>query len=318
MGADARPTVIAVYTRHNLEKYTALTRAALPEEEVVPVASEEELLALGPAVEIVFGWRIPPGVVRLPNLRWIQAMGAGVEDLVALPLPPHVQIARVVGQFGVAIAEHVFGYLLFYLKGGRRTEDAQRRHAWEPFTPPLLSGRRLGVAGLGSIGQEVARLGLAFGLEVSGLSRSGATPPGLRLAAVYPAAQKAAFLDGLDILVLALPHTPATADFLDAPAIERLAPGAIVVNVGRGALVDEAALLDALESGRLGGAILDVFRSEPLPPEHPFWSRSDVIVTPHVSGPSRAAAVTALFAENVRRHRRGEPLLGLVDRQRGY
>ena len=254
----------------------------------------------------------PELYARAGRLRWVQAMGAGIEDLMTAPIPADVLITRVIDQYGGMMSEYAFAHMLSHAQQLPRLLAAQQQRRWEPFRPGRLEGKRLGVAGAGSIGSEVARKGKAFGMEVWALVRE--PRPIAHADRVFGPAGVAEFTAGVDYLVSVLPLTAETRGLIN-PALMK--EGALLINMGRGATIDEGALLDAVRSGRIQ-AVLDVFTVEPLPEEHPFWTTPGITVTPHISGLSVPAEVAALFAENCRRFSAGEPLLGLVDRKRGY
>ncbi len=187
---------------------------------------------------------------------------------------------------------------------------------WVPHVPPLARDRHVGVLGLGELGAACARTLAGLNFRVSGWARRPKDVPGV---AAYSGR------DGLDevlatseILVTLLPLTPGTAGVIDARALALMPAGAVIVNPGRGALIDDAALLAALDAGHLRHATLDVFRVEPLPRDHPFWSHPRVTVTPHIAAETRPASAARVIAENVRRGEAGEPFLHLVDRRAGY
>lgn len=310
-----QPTLL-IYSRDAAE-YAALVRALGYPGAILPCSHPEEGLRHAPRAEIMLVWRAPAALFRAaPGLRWVQSLGAGVEDLVRADIPDGIPVTRVVDLFGPYIAEYIFGHLLHRTLDIPRVRAQQAARRWEPFRIGLLRGRRIGVAGLGSIGRELVRKARAFDMEVWGLSRSGAPVEGV--ARVFRPEERLEFVAGLDVLASVLPRTPATDRLFGAAEFAAMKPGALVVNCGRGAVLDEAALVDALRSGHLGGAILDVFATEPLPPDSPLWGLPNVTVTPHISGPSVPAEVAAFFMENFRRHRAGEPLAGVVDRCRGY
>jgi len=247
-------------------------------------------------------------LARAESLRWLHTFSAGVDHPWFQKL--HASGVRLTTSSGSAappIAQTVMLYLLALTRGLPAWADAQRRRAWEPHEVRDLTGMRLGVAGLGPIGLEVARLGAAFGMEVVGLRR---TPRGDEPCETWPLGRLDELLPRVDALVLALPLAPETRRLVGERELALLPPGALLVNVGRGEVVDEAALVRALESGRLGGAGLDVFEREPLPPESPLWALPNVIVTPHASGTSAASRerACALFLDNLARYVRGEPL----------
>lgn len=270
-----------------------------------------------PRAEILLSSRLPGEIYPLlTRCRWIQSLNAGVEDLMAAPVPPGVRVTRVVGLFGGYIAEYALGYMLAHTLGMRRSADQQGRREWQHFYIGRLEGRRLGVAGLGSIGLEVARQAAAMGMRVRGLSRGGAQRPGVDER--FTPDRLVEFCTGLDFLALTLPLTPATEGLFGAEALAALAPGAVLINCGRGRVLQEQALLSALRSGRLGGAVLDVFAQEPLPPDHPYWTEPGVTVTPHISGPTKVEEVVGYFLANYRRLCAGEVLVGELDLTRGY
>jgi D-2-hydroxyacid dehydrogenase (NADP+) len=245
---------------------------------------------------------------QAPGLRWLHSFAAGVDHpwFQAL-LGRGVRLTTSAGASAVPIAQTVMLYLLALsrdLPDWLREQGARR---WSPRDVEDLQGQRLGVAGLGPIGLEVARLAGAFGLRVVGFRRA---PRGDEPCETRSLAELDAVLPGLDWLVLALPLTPGTRHLLDARRLALLPARARVINVGRGALVDESALTRALAAGRLAGAALDVFEVEPLPPESPLWEHPGVIVTPHSAGsnPGNQRRAAELFVENLGRFARGEPL----------
>jgi glyoxylate/hydroxypyruvate reductase A len=290
----------------------------VPDAQVRWAADPAQARPLLADAEILLSWRLPPELyAEAPRLRWLQGLGAGVEDLVAAPaLRPEVVVTRIVDQFGVSMAEYVFAELLARVRRLDETRARQAERRWQPFTAGTLAGRTLGVAGLGSIGAEIVRKGRAFDMRVHGLSRT-ATSAAL-VDRHFGPDDWTGFVRDLDVLVLTLPLTPATRGVVGPAVLRAMRPESVLVNVGRGALVPEAALVAALRAGRPGGAILDVFETEPLPAESPLWDMPAVTVTPHVSGPSRADDVVRFFLDNLDRFRRGAPLVGLVERGRGY
>jgi phosphoglycerate dehydrogenase-like enzyme len=246
------------------------------------------------------------------SLAWFQSFSAGVDhpwfqSLLARGL----RLTTASGSAARPIAHTVVYYLLALTRQARRWEGAQRRRAWEPHDVVDLTGQRLCVVGLGPIGLEVARLGVALSMDVVGVRRR---PTGDEPCPTYAFAELDGLLPGADHLVLAAPLTTETRGLLDRRRIELLPGHAIVVNVGRGGLVDEPALVGALAAGRIGGAGLDVFAEEPLPPDSPLWAMPNVIVTPHACGQTPANDERALqqFLDNLVRWVSGEPLLNEV------
>lgn len=311
------PTIL-IYHRELADAYATELRAhGLAG--VDAVYNPEDASRLISECDILFGWKVPQGLLRgAKRLRWIQSMGAGVDDLVSRDdIPSDVAITRIVGQFGEPIAEYVFSRLLYVFKDLGKSLEAQRKHVWAPVIEGTLAGKVIGIAGLGSIGCDVAALAKAFKMTVLGLSRSrvgGCTA----VDEYYSPADWGKFASKVDILVLTLPLTEETHHVINGEVFKRMKTNSWIVNVGRGQLIDETALAETLRLGEIGGAILDVFESEPLPPTHPFWSHENVIVTPHLSGPSRVESVTEFFVENLARFKSGDELLGLVNLKIGY
>ena len=269
-------------------------------------------------MDAMFAWKFPPELLaEAPRLRWIQSTGAGVDHIIAArPLPEGVVVTRMVDIFGPAMAEYVLGYLFAATLQVPRIVKAQQAKRWDPFAPPLLRGRTAVVVGLGSIGREVCRTLRAAGLRVVGVSRSGRATDAAD--ETLPAARLDEALPRADCLVLVVPLTDESHGLVDARRLALLPRHAWLVNIGRGAVVREADLVAALEGGALGGAVLDVFEREPLPPESPLWALDNAIVTPHISGPDVIPLNAERFLANYRRFAAGEPLEGVVDLDRGY
>lgn len=247
-------------------------------------------------------------VAGSPNLRWVQTFTAGVDhEWFDTLRARQVRIATSSGAAGVAIAQTVAMYILGLSRRWPTWIDAQRAKSWAPHDIEDLEGQVLGVLGLGPVGAEVARLGHALRMRVIGIRR---TPDGSEPCEAWGFDRLPELLAQADYLVLALPLVDNTHHLIDKAALDLLKPGARIVNVGRGALVDEPALVDALRDGRVGGAALDVFEEEPLPEDSPLWDLPNVAVTPHACGriPDKAARTEAMFVENVGRYARGEAL----------
>jgi phosphoglycerate dehydrogenase-like enzyme len=312
-------------------------RALSPEIDVVDVSTDDgfEIDALAdPTVEIIIGRRAPANLTRVPGLRWLQVGSAGVDHLAAdPPWAKGILVTNGRGVFAVPIGEYVTGAILRISQPVVRWAADQAAHRWPTDDEPVASivrGKTAVLVGYGSIGREVARQLAALGLRIIAVkSRPHArADPSYRVpdtgdpdgsiperivgvSALADAAREA------DYLVLTLPLTADSIRIVDARTLAALPATAWLINVSRGALVDEEALLDALRAGRLAGAVLDVFGEEPLPPEHPLWTEPNVTITPHVSG-ATSRFRDDLVVENVRRYLRGEVLLNPVDPDRGY
>jgi glyoxylate/hydroxypyruvate reductase A len=301
------------------EEIRGYIEQAAPELEVAapPRDDPEAVRRAVTEADILLAWRFPPELLaEASRLTWIQSFGAGVDHLMANEVPERVTITRLVDAFGPAMAEFVVGYCYAAILNVRRALEQQQRAEWRPFEVPLLRDRTAVVVGLGNIGRVVCSLLRANGVRVLGVSRGG--QPVAEADRTVAVGDLDEVLPEAELLVLVLPLTPASRGLIDARKLARLPRQAWLINVGRGPLVVERDLLVALRDGTLAGAVLDVFEQEPLPPDHPFWGLENVIVTPHMSGPDDNALVANQFLENYRRLKAGQPLLGLVDRSRGY
>ncbi len=261
-----------------------------------------------------------------PDLKWVQAFSAGVDRalaVTALVERDDIVLTNMQGMHGPTIADHVFAMLLQLTRGLDVFAERQRAGQWDRSSPErepfALHGRRLLVVGLGGIGTEVARRGAGFGMEVWGIGRTARPAPEfVRRAGV--STDLDAWLGEADVVVLCVPLTDETRGLISRERLLAMKAGALLVNIARGAVVDTDALVEALSSGHLGGACLDVTDPEPLPAGHPLWSAPNVVLTPHVAGRSAMTGdrVRDLFRENLRRFARGEPLLNVVDKHAGY
>lgn len=270
------------------------------------------------AVRYALVWKPPHGFfARYPNLSLVVNLGAGVDALVRRDDLPDVPITRLSDP---KMARMMAGFVLFAVLRHARDipvfERAQRRREWHYVHPTDPEQVRVGILGLGQLGLAAARECARQGFKVSGWSRSPKEVEGI--ATFHGLGALPDFLGGCDILVCLLPHTPETDGLLDAARIARMKPGVKFINVSRGAIVDELALIDALRRGHVAEATLDVFATEPLPPESPLWDMENVLITPHLASIALPASAAMQIAENVRRVKAGEPVLSRVDPGRGY
>jgi glyoxylate/hydroxypyruvate reductase A len=275
--------------------------------------------AVGPAAEaeIFYCWGLPPALLAgAKHLRWVQCMGAGVERLLVPELGPHVRVTRVAGIFGPWMAEYTLGWCLWTTQRMEAFRASQRQRRWAPVDPIPLRGQTLCVVGLGDIGRSIARAARALGMQVTGVTRSGRRLPEARR--VYRTRALRTALAGADFVVLTLPLSDETRGLLGPGELSAMKPTAWLLNLARGPIVVEAALLDALRARRIGGAVLDVFDTEPLPADHPLWGFDNVVVTPHISGPSTPREIGPIFNDNLRRYAANRRLRHLVDRTRQY
>jgi len=267
---------------------------------------------------------LAPTLAARPRLRWIQATSAGVGKLaerVGLT-ESSVAVTTASGVHARPLAEFALLAMLMFGKDTLRLGREQRAHRWERYAGEEIAGKTVCVVGLGKIGREVARLARALDARVVGTVRDvrGRPPDELGVERLEPTDRLDELLPGADVVVLAVPHTALTHRLLDARRLALLRPGAILVNIARGDVVDEAALVDALRTGRLRGAALDVFEQEPLPAESPLWDLPNVFVCPHSASTVAAEneRIVELFRENIRRYLEGRPLLNLLDKEQLY
>jgi len=276
--------------------------------------TDEEMASIDAAVVSSDIWtegRVPSFmkvVVQSPNLQWLQMFSAGLDNPVfAMLRDKGVTVTHAAGSSGIPIAHTVMMHLIAMCRGARELHVAQGNHRWADRDVVDVEGRTVGIVGLGGIGAHVARLAPAFGMRAIGLRRS---PTGDEPCETWPTSRLHELLGAVDDLVLTAPLTPETRGMIGAAELAALRPGAHLVNVARGELIDEGALVDALRSGHVGAAALDVFATEPLPTDSPLWDMPTVTVTPHSAGATPLAAdrAAAIFLDNLGRWHRGEPL----------
>jgi glyoxylate/hydroxypyruvate reductase A len=271
------------------------------------------------SVRYALVWKPPRGfLAQFPNLKAILALGAGVDPIPSDPaLPKGVPLLRLVDVgFPAQMADYAMYAVLRFQRRMGEIGALQRQARWNQLDPFFTRDFPVGVMGLGVIGSVVAQRIAAAGYAVAGWARSPKQLDGVEVFAGSGTFKT--FLSRARVVVNALPLTPQTENILDAAAFASIPRGGYVVNIGRGAHLVDRDLIAALDSGQLDGAMLDVFREEPLPSSHPFWGHPKIVVTPHVAAPTIASEVQAQVIENIRRLERGESPLGLVDRDRGY
>jgi phosphoglycerate dehydrogenase-like enzyme len=302
----------------NADAYRELVEAArLPDLRITSATTASAVDPAAAAADLVLG---EPSLVRevlprLPNLQWVQATWAGVEPLLDPSLRRDYVLTNARGVFGSLMSEYVFGYLLAHERKIFEKWASQLAGKWDPVHPGTLRGKRIGLLGVGSIGAALARTAKHFGMYVKGYTRASRDCSDVD---EYFHGDRAAFAADLDYLVSIVPNTAGTVRLVDATLLAALPPRAVFVNPGRGSVVDEAALADALQSGRLAGAVLDVFQQEPLPPDHVFWRTPNVLITSHTAAISFPKDIAPVFIANYRRLIAGEPLQYRVDFEAGY
>ena len=270
--------------------------------------------------EALMAYTVPPGLLpAMPKLRWAQAMTAGVEAWLALPdLPAQLTLTCARGTHEESMPENIIGALFFVAKPYGAAVENQKKGKWVHTVAQPLTGKTLGILGLGAIGRQVARIASGLGLRVIGTRRR--PEPAAHVAEVLPPERTPEVLAQADFLLLLLPATPETDNFINAGRLALMKRGVWLMNFGRGHLIKDDDLIAAVKAGKIAGAILDVFRQEPLPADHPFWTTEGIIVLPHIGGPhpQRDRFVARLFADNLGRFLEGKPLKEVVDRKAGY
>jgi glyoxylate/hydroxypyruvate reductase A len=270
-------------------------------------------------IEYALVWNPEPGILKgFPNLKAIFSLGAGVDHLFVDPdLPTEVAITRVVDDsLTERMSEFITLYALRFHRRFERYDEQQREALWRKLPHPGIASRTVGIMGMGVLGQDAAEKLRHVGFDVAGWSRTERSLKGI--ACFHGPGGLAPFLAGTDILVCLLPLTPLTEGILDATVLAGLPEGAHLINVARGEHVIDADLIAALDSGHIAGALLDVFRGEPLAEEHPFWRHPKITLTPHMASLSDPRTVIEQVVENLRRGQDGRPLLYQVDPERGY
>jgi phosphoglycerate dehydrogenase-like enzyme len=319
------PAVIWVMPRHFVDDL----RRTFPHHTFLDAWDRETLRELLPRADVAFTPFVDRDVFpRATRLRWVQSPAAGIGSLMFPELlASDVVVTSARGIRARSIAEHVIGVTIALARQLPLAMRAQVQHRWaqDELEGPVssvrsLQGLRMGILGLGAIGSEVATLASALGLRVSAIRRRPDSPVPAGVETVWPPDRLVDVLADSDVVVLSLPHTAGTKQLIGRRELDAMKRGALLINVARGKLLDDEAVVAALRDGRLGGAALDVFAREPLDASSPYWDLPNVIVTPHTAGAMRDywTPLVALFMDNLRRFERGEPLANVVDKSLGY
>jgi len=316
------PAPAWVMPRHHVNRL----RADFPQHTFIEASDREMVGRLLPEADVAFTPYVDrEAFASATRLRWVQSPAAGVGRLMyreLLESPVILTTAR--GIRARSMAEHVLGVTIALARLLPATLRAQTAHRWAQDELETgvrtLQGQRMGLIGLGAIGMEVVNVAAPFGFRVTAIRRRAGEPVPHGVEAVWTPDRLPDLLAQSDVVVLVAPRTPSTTRLMGRAQFEQMKPGALFVNVSRGRLIDDAALIDGLREGRIGGAALDVFTEEPLEPSSPYWDLPNVIVTPHTSGAMRDywTPLVALFADNLRRFEKGEPLRNVVDKVAGY
>lgn len=285
---------------------------------------QEEIETYLPEIEIAAGGFPTEFIARAPNLRWLQSWGAGTDWLMRYPelAERDFLLTNASGVHSIPISEHILAYLLAFARQLPQSIRAQEKHEWMKANRAdlfELAGKTMLLVGVGAIGKRTAQIASAMGMRVWGVRRN----PKERVEGIERMVGPQAWLDLLpeaDFVVLTVPLTTETKHMVNAQAFARMKPTAYIINIGRGGTIDEEAMIEALRSRRIAGAGLDVFATEPLPPDSPLWEMDHVIITAHYSGITGEYDQRAMkiFLDNLRRYIQGQPMRNLVDKRLGY
>lgn len=283
----------------------------------------KEVDALLADTDVLFGFVAPPDILkRAPHLKWFQVTSAGVDRHRGTEIwNSDVILTGVSGIHATPIGEFVMGLMLMFAKNSPQGFKMMQTHHWDRYASGTLRGKAVGIVGLGNIGGEVARLSKAFGMRVIGTRRSAKQAGKARnIDLLLPSARMNEMLSQSDYVAVCCPLTPETHHIIGDTALKAMKPTAFIINIGRGPLIDEAALIRAVKEKRIAGAGLDVTEQEPLPPHSPLWGLDNVILSPHVSGGMEDYMLRAaeLFADNIKHYLAGKKLRNVVKRKRGY
>lgn len=285
--------------------------------------ARDKLDAILAEAEVIYALILPQNLLaRAPKLKWFQTMSAGVDRFARMDIwQSPVIITGVSGIHATPIGEFALQLMLMFAKRAPLCYQMKQKREWKRFMPSVLRGKTVGIVGLGNIGREVARLSKAFGMRVIANRRSATKQKRARYVDILlPAGQLNQLISESDYVVVATPLTPETRGLIGEKELRAMKPGAYIINIGRGGLVDEEALIRALDDKRIAGAGLDVVATEPLPPESRLWDFDNVILSPHVAGGMEdyTERATEVFCENLSRYLSGKTLLNVVDKKKGY
>ncbi|TWI53743.1 phosphoglycerate dehydrogenase-like enzyme [Pseudomonas duriflava] len=298
--------------------YTAVLRKTVPELEFVAGDEPAVMAEAARGCPIWFGqpdqlaYLLSKGITP----RWLHSTWAGIRPLLCDKLPSDYVLTRAVGVFGQLMAEYVLTHLLAHERQVASRMYAQAERRWDARVPGSLAGRNILIVGAGDIGRDVAHYLLPFGVSVRGIARAPRAIPGFEQ--VLGLSELSVEVGEADYIISLLPDTPATANLYTQALFARMKPSAVFINAGRGTAVVDADLVAALEAGQLAGAVLDVFREEPLPCDHPFWTAPRLTITSHTAAVDALYPTVRLFLGNLKRFQQGEPLRGQVDFTKGY
>ena len=303
------------------QEYVERIRSCLPEIDVRRSSDPSVLLSEVRDTEVLLAGRFSREMfAAAKRLKWIQAIAAGVDRFLFQEfVSSEVILTNARGVHPPQVSDHVLALILAFSRKLNRFMISQRERKWSRFVCEELEGKVLGIIGLGAIGREISRKAKCFGMKVMAADKDTTVPPAAVDELLRPPALPK-LLKRSDFVVLSVPLTQETAGLIGEPELDTMKKDAILINVSRGKIVQEQALVKALKEGKIGGAGLDTFEEEPLPPSSELWDFDNVIITPHVAGstPRYWAKVCDIFCENLKRYTSGQPLVNVIDKKAGY
>jgi phosphoglycerate dehydrogenase-like enzyme len=306
----------------------AKLKASAADFEIVAGTTPQDFEVAAPRATVILAWGTSRDLLRQvllmsSRVRWVHIFSAGMNHLMSTELveiPAALTNAK--GVFSQSLGEWVLGAILYFAKDFRRLIRSQMQSRWDPYEVVEISGQTVGIVGYGDIGRAVAKRVAALEMRVLGLTRRGPLPdqPDPLAEQIFAPVDLIRMIEQSDYVVVTAPLTPDTRNLIGDEAFAALKPDAVIINVGRGPVVNEEALIRALSEKRIKGAALDVFHREPLPGDHPFYSMENVLLSPHCADNTRDWLENAMefFLENLDRYRKGEPLLNVVEKELGY
>ena len=310
---------VLFFVPEDLDIYKALIEKHVPEAEFFVCQNREEVEKYASQVEIALvDMSFPQDLFKkMPKLEWVQVMAAGIEKFIQNAEQfKNIPVCRVLGVFGKYMAEYVIAYALYLSQNISRVVEAQKERRWDHFLMEFAHRKTLGVLGLGYIGSVVAQKAKALGMRT--ISWDMVKRDAGFIERQFGAGEMKSFLKEADFVVSTLPATPQTTNLVNRETFMAMKKTAYFINISRGAIVDEEALVEALKSNTIAGAVLDVMKQEPPPPESPLWDCPNLIFSAHISGPSLPEDMVEVFKENFQRYLKKEPLIGLINFERGF
>ena len=310
---------VLFFDPQDVEIYRALLEKHVPEAEFFFCQNREEIEKYAPQAEIALvGMLFPQDLFKkMPKLEWVQVMAAGVDKFIQNAEQfKNIPVCRVLGIFGKYMAEYALAYIFYFSQDISRVLKAQNEKKWDYFLPQFVYKKTLGVMGLGNMGTAVAQKAKNVGMRVVSwdMAKKDISPVDRQ----YGAPELRDFLKEADFIVVTLPATAETINFVNRETFRAMKKTAFFINISRGAIVDEEALVEALKTNTIAGAVLDVMKQEPPSPESPLWDCPNLIMSAHISGPNLPEDMVEIFKENFQRYLKKEPLVGLINFERGF